>query len=261
MEEEDELVSVIIPSYNRFKFLMLAIQSIKKQTYKNIEIIVINDCSDKEKEKYCSYDWEKNGIKIIHLETNSKEIFGYPCVGYVRNFGISMASNSNSANSANAKNAKYIFFCDDDDVFISSQKIELQIAAMKRTGCKMSCTEALFGYGEYDSSKSYSKYNAEAHIDILKNVYKDTTFLGDDGKFPEIWTKEFLAIHNCVICSSVVIEKSLLNNINNMRHLSIAAIIPEDYDCWLRATEYTNCVYIKEPCVYYDGGHGYGLNR
>jgi glycosyltransferase involved in cell wall biosynthesis len=155
---------------------------------------------------------------------------------------------------------KFIGFCDDDDCWLPN-KLELQIAAMKRTGCKMSCTEALFGYGEYDSSKSYSKYNAEAHIDILKNVYKDTTFLGDNGEFPEIWTKEFLAIHNCVICSSVVIERSLLNNINNMRHLSIAAIIPEDYDCWLRATEYTNCVYIKEPCVYYDGDHGYGLNR
>jgi glycosyltransferase involved in cell wall biosynthesis len=253
---EEELVSVIIPSYNRFKYLMLAIQSIKKQTYKNIEIIVINDCSSEK--CYKEFDWEKNGIKIIHLETNSKEIFGYPCVGYVRNIGIAMAANSNSAN---AKSAKYIFFCDDDDVFISPHKIELQIAAMKRTGCKMSCTEALFGYGEYDSSKSYSKYNAEAHIDILKNVYKDTNFLGDNGEFPEIWTKEFLAIHNCVICSSVVIERSLLNNINNMRHLSIAALIPEDYDCWLRATEYTDCVYIKEPCVYYDGGHGYGLNR
>jgi teichuronic acid biosynthesis glycosyltransferase TuaG len=243
---EEELVTVIIPSYNRFKFLKNSIKSIKMQTYKNIEIIVINDCSAEQ--EYRSYDWEKNNIKIIHLETNSKEIFGYPCVAYVRNMGIAKAS------------GKFIGFCDDDDCWLPN-KLELQIAAMKRTGCKMSCTEALFGYGEYDSSKSYSKYNAEAHIDILKNVYKDTTFLGDNGEFPEIWTKEFLAIHNCVICSSVVIEKSLLNNINNMRHLSIAAIIPEDYDCWLRATEYTNCVYIKEPCVYYDGDHGYGLNR
>jgi len=248
MEGEEELVSVIIPSFNRFRFLKNCIQSIKMQTYKNIEIIVINDGSS-EKEYYNSSFWEKNGIKIIHLETNSKEIFGYPCVGYVRNAGILAA------------NGFFLSLLDDDDQFIFPNKLELQIAAMKRTGCKMSCTEALFGYGEYDSSKSYKKYNAEAHIDILKNVYKDTTFLGDDGEFPEIWTKEFLAIHNCVICSSVVIERSLLNNINNMRHLSIAAIIPEDYDCWLRATEYTNCVYIKEPCVYYDGGHGYGLNR
>ena len=258
MEDEDELVCVIIPSYNRFKFLMLAIQSIKKQTYKNIEIIVINDGSSQQ--QYYEFDWKKNGIKIIHLETNSKEIFGYPCVGYVRNFGIldKISNSANSANSANGKSAKYCAFLDDDDFWLKN-KLELQIAAMKRTGCKMSCTEALFGYGEYDSNKTYSKYNAEAHIDILKNVYKDTTYL-DDG-FPEIWTKDFIKIHNCVICSSVVIDRSLLNNINNMRHISIAALIPEDYDCWLRATEYTDCVYIKEPCVYYDGDHGYGLNR
>jgi len=242
--EQVELVSVIIPSFNRFKFLMNAIKSIKSQTYSNIEIIVINDCSS-EKEYY-EYDWENNGINIIHLETNSREIFGYICVGYVRNMGINKAS------------GKYIAFCDDDDVWLSN-KLELQINAMVHTGCKMSSTEGFFGYGIYDSDKSYSKYNSEAHIDILKNVYKDTNFL--DNGFPEIWTKDFIKIHNCVICSSVVIDKCLLNNINNMRRISIAALIPEDYDCWIRATEYTNLAYIKEPCVYYDGDHGYGLNR
>ena len=36
-------VSVIIPTYNRFKYLLHTIQSIKEQTYSNIEIIVIND--------------------------------------------------------------------------------------------------------------------------------------------------------------------------------------------------------------------------
>jgi len=35
-------VSVIIPSYNRFTFLLNTIESIKNQTYKNIEIIVSN---------------------------------------------------------------------------------------------------------------------------------------------------------------------------------------------------------------------------
>jgi teichuronic acid biosynthesis glycosyltransferase TuaG len=40
-----ELVSVIIPTYNRFKFVLNTIESVKNQTYKNFEIIVINDCS------------------------------------------------------------------------------------------------------------------------------------------------------------------------------------------------------------------------
>ena len=34
----------------------------------------------------------------------------------------------------------------------------------------------------------------------------------------------------------------------------------EDYNCWLRLLEHTNCVYVKDPCVYYDGGHGDGQN-
>jgi len=43
------LVSVIIPTYNQFNSLMNSIHSVKEQTYNNIEIIVVNDCStDKE---------------------------------------------------------------------------------------------------------------------------------------------------------------------------------------------------------------------
>jgi glycosyltransferase involved in cell wall biosynthesis len=38
-----EKVSVIIPTFDRFKYLLNTIESIKKQTYINLEIIVIND--------------------------------------------------------------------------------------------------------------------------------------------------------------------------------------------------------------------------
>ena len=34
----------------------------------------------------------------------------------------------------------------------------------------------------------------------------------------------------------------------------------EDYDCWLRALIYTDCVYIKDICFYYDDNHGDGRN-
>ena len=40
-----EKVSVIIPTFNRFKYLMNTIESVKKQTYNNLEIIVVNDKS------------------------------------------------------------------------------------------------------------------------------------------------------------------------------------------------------------------------
>jgi len=40
-----DLVSVIIPSYNRYELLNHSIRSVLANTYKNVEVIVINDCS------------------------------------------------------------------------------------------------------------------------------------------------------------------------------------------------------------------------
>ena len=91
-------VSVIIPTFNRFKYLLNTINSVKEQTYSNIEIIVVNDNS-KEKEYY-DYDWEMHNIKILHLAENSKDKFGYACAGFVRNKGIELSS------------GKYIAFCE-----------------------------------------------------------------------------------------------------------------------------------------------------
>ena len=90
-------VSVIIPTYNRFKYLLNTIKSVQAQTYKNIEIIVVNDCSTQD--EYYTYNWTEltnstnstDSIKIIHLEQNSKSKFNYGCAGYVRNQGINIS--------------------------------------------------------------------------------------------------------------------------------------------------------------------------
>ena len=63
-------VSVIIPTYNRFKYLMNTLKSVKEQTYSNIEIIVVNDRSSQK--EYYEYDWQENNIRIIHLEKKVK---------------------------------------------------------------------------------------------------------------------------------------------------------------------------------------------
>ena len=52
---EKELVSVIIPTYNRLELLKRSVESVMAQTYENWELIVIDDCSDDG--IYVSYDF------------------------------------------------------------------------------------------------------------------------------------------------------------------------------------------------------------
>ena len=115
-------VSVVIPTFNRFKSLLRAIGSVKKQTYDNIEIIVVNDRSTQR--EYYEYDFP--GVTIVHLDKGAIERHGRPMPGcYPRNVGLKIAT------------GKYIAFLDDDDLWLS-HKIQFQIAAMKINNCEMS---------------------------------------------------------------------------------------------------------------------------
>lgn len=240
-----DLVSVIIPTYNRFEFLHNTIKSIIEQTYKNIEIIVVNDCSSQK--EYYEYDWSQiNNLTIIHLheQNKSRKVKGYPCVGYVRNIGIEKAS------------GKYIAFCDDDDTWFST-KLDKQITAIYNSNCKMSCTDAYYGDGVYDINKNYKIFNKEHFYGKLKQIYRKNKSKSLDNGFPDIWNLRFIQIHNCIITSSVVIEKNILTIVNGMGHKRRG----QDYECWLKALKHTDCIFVAEPLVYYDSKHGNGQNH
>ena len=67
-----KLVSVIIPSFNRFDSLMNAIDSVFNQTYDNFEIIVVNDGSTDQ--RYYENEFPKNVIKIDLKENQTKKM-------------------------------------------------------------------------------------------------------------------------------------------------------------------------------------------
>ena len=112
----EELVSVIIPTYKRdVKILIRAINSVLNQSYRNLEIIVVNDCpEDKNLEKKIN-----NTIKEIN---NSK--IQYICLD--KNSGACVARNVGIQNSK----GKYIALLDDDDEW-TEDKIEKQMNAIK----------------------------------------------------------------------------------------------------------------------------------
>lgn len=108
------LVSVIIPYYNRGDTLPRALDSVLLQTYKDLEIILVNDGSTDK----CEQVVEDYIIK--HSEIKFKNIFQ-------TNMGPSEARNNGVRNAK----GKYIAFLDSDDSW-EPQKLEIQIAYMEK---------------------------------------------------------------------------------------------------------------------------------
>ena len=235
------LVSIILPSYNRFEGLLCSLESIYNQTFKDFEVLIINDGSaDK---RYKQFNYQLN-TKVIHLKENSVLKKGY-FSDSIRNFGIEEAK------------GKYIAFLDDDDYWFSN-KLEKQIEKLETSEVKMVCSEAICNFGLYDSTLTGKLYNQEFVLNEISGIYKRTAMKKVFNKnkiykfqYPEIWTSKFIRIHNCIITSSVVVEKELLNKIGNFRDLQNKKFCA-DWDCWLGLLTHTNCHYISEPLLYYN---------
>jgi teichuronic acid biosynthesis glycosyltransferase TuaG len=242
MENNKEpLVSVVIPSYNRFEYLLDAIKSVQNQTYTNIEIIVVNDCSTQE--QYYSFDFG-SVVNIYHLPQNSKEIFGYPSGGYVRNYGCKMAT------------GKYIAFLDDDDIFLKN-KIAEQVGMMEYLDFSFCCTNGYIGNGKYDDGKRYDKFIEHNHENVLKKFRKINNEHLIATKYPNIFTRKIIDIHNLIVTSSVIVNREMFYEIGMFRHLPNGI---EDYDAWKRILNRYKCYYLSFPYFYYNNFHGDGQN-
>lgn len=243
------LVSIIIPSHNRFDSLLLSLESISKQTFKDYEVILINDGSDDERYKNLQFD---SDIIAIHLEKNSVKENGY-FSDSIRNHGIDRAS------------GKYIAFLDDDDYWFPN-KLEKQINKLESSDLKMVCSEASSNYGLYDESSTKTLFNDQIVFNEISKIYKNSSMKKEFQKkrifkfeYPSIWTSKFIKIHNCIITSSVVVEKNLLNKIGNFRDIQSKKLW-SDWDCWLGLLTHTDCYYFSEPLLYYNLDDGLNSN-
>ena len=101
----DDKISVIIPTFNRGKYIIESLNSVLNQTYHNLEILVIDDCSTDDTELLIS-QLKDNRVKYIKLKENKG-------ANFARNLGIEMATGN------------YITFQDSDDKY-HLNKIEKQ---------------------------------------------------------------------------------------------------------------------------------------
>ena len=70
---EKDLISIIVPMYNAAQFIKKCITSILNQTYKNFELLIINDGSTDNSLEICN-KFKDQRIKIINQE-NTKRVF------------------------------------------------------------------------------------------------------------------------------------------------------------------------------------------
>ena len=252
IKREIDLISVIIPSYNRHKYLLNAVRSVNSQTYKNVEIIIVNDCSTQE--EYYSFDYTTlgNNVFIVHLPKNSRKIFGKVCGGgNARNIGIMIAS------------GKYIAFLDDDDSFLPN-KLERQLEAMKKHNCGISCTEALCGSGPYkeENTLKYKNWHYKGiYWNALNNIFRRNNKMEMLEKMYEnetnIWGLEEINTHNCTCGgSSIIVRKDIVDKSGYFPVQDWA----EDWDYWKKLFANSKCVFIREPMIYIDKTHGDGQN-
>ena len=108
-----ELISIIVPIYNVEKYIHKCIESIINQTYKNLEIILVDDGSPDNCGNICE-EYAKNDsrIKVIHKENNG--------LSSARNAGLEICKGD------------YIGFVDSDD-YIELNMYEVLINALKNT--------------------------------------------------------------------------------------------------------------------------------
>ena len=148
-------ISVIIPTYNRLSLLKEAIESVRRQTIENIEIVVVDDGSD---------DPVEVGIKtidpsVIYLRQKNLGL------NAARNFGLSEASGD------------FIALLDDDDLWLPF-KTEIQSAVMERfPNISFTFSDfAIFDENGIKTENGLSTYNVSPEMWTFQNEYTISAF-------------------------------------------------------------------------------------
>lgn len=136
------MVTVIIPTYNREKTIVRAVESVLTQTYSDLELIVVDDCSTDNTEQLLMNIHDKR-LCYIKLDKNSGA-----CVA--RNKGIELSQGT------------YIAFQDSDDSW-RSDKLEIQINTLKKFNADIVFCQA----ERHEFPAKFSKYFPKVNEGII----------------------------------------------------------------------------------------------
>jgi glycosyltransferase involved in cell wall biosynthesis len=229
----DDLISVVIPAYNVSKFIGSVIRSVLNQTYKNVEIIVVDDCStDDTSSKLLEY---KDKIHIVRHEKNLGSVTS-------RNTGVDLCR------------GRLIAFLDGDDKWVP-EKLELFAEAFSRN------PEVLFAFSdfsrfEWSDGAFFALSNSQIFSFIYETIELQKYF---DRKYFVIPKKDIFKLllrGYPIYPSTIVVRKQIFDSIGMWCKVFRTN---EDFDFSLRSCRVTDFIYIDEKLVMI-GRHGANLS-
>lgn len=204
-------ISIILPTFNVEKYIARALDSCINQTFKDIEIIVVDDCgNDKSIEIAKEYAIKDNRIKIVHNEENLKLL-------RTRYEGVKVATSS------------YIMFLDPDDYLELNACEECVKILNTNKNIDLIC----FNYYEVDKDKKECVFFENGYLDNLNFCH----FILE--KYP---------IFNWSVVSRLFKKDIYLKTFNllNLHKCTMA----EDYFLSLHYIQIVNNFYIVKKCLY-----------
>ena len=173
----DEIISVILPIYNMENYISQCLESVVSQTYKNIEIICVNDFSmDNSMTIVKNYSKKDSRIKIVNNENNRG-------LGGARNAGLDVAI------------GKYIIFCDTDDIMMPNM-VERLYSCIVKNDADMAFSDVMLldAGGEHHPVKPFHEIN----LSLERIFYPKREFY----KFCDIWPSAWNKIYKKSIIKS-----------------------------------------------------------
>ncbi len=193
-----KLISIIIPLYNKEKWIFKTIQSVLTQSYKNIEIIIINDGSTDNSLKIVK-KINDNRIKIINQKNKG--------VSNARNVGLEKAKGD------------YIAFIDADDLWNNKH---LEKAAFGF----LNDSKIVLSANLYIDNRNKRKFNLESLFKKKKEINDTKYYIFNN--YLELISKNIFIIHT----STILIKREIIQK--NKLKFDEQLKIGEDVNFWLK---------------------------
>lgn len=213
-EQTLPLVTVAVACYNHARFVINALESVKAQTYSNLQLIVLDDCS------------KDNSVDVIRHWLNRN----YPDSVFVEhrtNVGLCRTANESLA----VAKGKYLRFLSADDYWLPnvlSRQIEIMEAAPEDLGVLYS-----------------DAYQIDEHGELLPKMFIETHRVL--AEMPEGWIFDTLSQGNFIPGMTTVVRRRCFDVIGRFDE----SLLSEDWDMWLRISRQFKFRFFPEPTAYY----------